>query len=165
MLLLDNLHKLNLKLDCQTIYSNLDENFHHIRALKFYEMKYSHMNERLSSIQANLQSSLEYESMLEVLKKLNYITNDNILTLKGQVAAIFSSGKELLLTELIYQNIIDQLTASEIASILSSIVYQGKRFDTDINDENRRQEMTPTLQQAKQQLSMFYRKIYLIRTM
>ena len=92
--------------------------------------------------------------MLEVLKKLNYISNNNILRLKGQVAAIFGSGKELLLTELIYQNLIDNLTSSEIAALLSAIIFQGKRFDDQTQDENQKKEITPALHQAKQQLSM-----------
>jgi len=134
------------------IYLNIDENFHHLRKLNFYENKYSDMNERISSLQSNLQTSIEYESMLEVLKKLNYISNTNILKLKGQVAALFGSGKELLLTELIYQNLIDNLTPSEIAALISSIIFQGKRFDDDINNENQKKEITPALNQAKQQL-------------
>jgi superfamily II RNA helicase len=111
------------------------------------------MNERISSLQANLQTSAEYESMLEVLKKLNYISKTNILKLKGQVAAIFGSGKELLLTELIYQNLIDNLTPSEIAALISAIIFQGKRFDDQVNDESQNKEITPALQQAKQKLS------------
>ncbi|CAF0719337.1 unnamed protein product [Rotaria sp. Silwood1] len=150
-LLLNNLHELNLKLENET-YVNLNENFHLIRKLKFYENKYNDMNERISSLQTNLQTSFEYESMLEVLKKLNYISNTNILSLKGQVAALFGSNNELLLTELIYQNLIDNLTPSEIAALLSSIIFQGKRFDNEINDENQKKEITPALHQAKQQL-------------
>jgi superfamily II RNA helicase len=91
--------------------------------------------------------------MLEVLKKLNYISKTNILKLKGQVAAIFGSGKELLLTELIYQNLIDNLTPSEIAALISAIIFQGKRFDDQVNDESQNKEITPALQQAKQKLS------------
>ncbi|CAF1455631.1 unnamed protein product [Adineta steineri] len=149
--LLNNLHELNLKLENETFELNLSETFHHLRKLNFYENKYSKMNERISSLQTNLQTSAEYESMLEVLKKLQYISDRNILKLKGQVAAIFGSGKELLLTELIYQNLIDNLTASEIAALISAIVFQGKRFDNDIND-NKKIEITPALNQAKQQL-------------
>ena len=151
--LLTNLHDLNLKLENE-LSPNLDETFHHLRKLNFYENKYSDMNERLSSLQTNLQTSAEYESMLEVLKQLNYISNNNILSLKGQVAAIFGSGKELLLTELIYQNLIDNLSPSEIAALISSIIFQGKRFDHDVNNESQKTEITPTLHQAKQQLSM-----------
>jgi len=116
------------------------------------------MNERISSLQTNLQTSADYESMLEVLKKLNYISNTNILKLKGQIAAIFGSGKELLLTELIYQNLIDNLTPSEIAALISSIIFQGKRFDDEINNENEKKEITPGLYRAKQQLSMTSKK-------
>jgi superfamily II RNA helicase len=116
------------------------------------------MNERISSLQTNLQTSADYESMLEVLKKLNYISNTNILKLKGQIAAIFGSGKELLLTELIYQNLIDNLTPSEIAALISSIIFQGKRFDDEINNENEKKEITPALYRAKQQLSMTSKK-------
>ncbi len=155
--LLDNLHELNRKLENET-FVNLTENFHHLRKLNFYENKYSDMNERLSSLQSNLQTSAEYESMLEVLKQLNYISNTNILKLKGQVAAIFGSGKELLLTELIYQNLIDHLTPSEIAALISAIIFQGKRFDDAVNNENQTKEITPALHQAKQQLSRLMKK-------
>ena len=113
------------------------------------------MQQRISSLQSNLQTSADYESMLEILKRQNYISNTNILKLKGQVAAIFGSGKELLLTELIYQNLIDELTPSEIAALISAIVFQGKRFDDQIQDENKTKEITPTLQRAKKQLSSF----------
>jgi superfamily II RNA helicase len=156
--LLDNLHELNLNLENET-YPNLHENFHQLRKLNFYENKYAEMNERLSSVQTNLQTSADYESMLEILKQLNYISSktSNTLLLKGQVAAIFGSGKELLLTELIYQNIIDHLTPSEIAALLSSIIFQGKRFDDQVNDENQKKEITPALHQAKQQLSKSYK--------
>jgi hypothetical protein len=150
--LLDNLHKLNEKLENE-IHTNLDENFHHLRKLNFYENKSLEMTERISSLQTNLQTSADYESMLEVLKKLNYISNTNILKLKGQVAAIFGSGKELLLTELIYQNLIDNLTPSEIAALISAIIFQGKRFDDQVNDENQNKEITPALHQAKLKLS------------
>jgi len=151
--LLNNLHELNLKLENE-IFENLNENFHYLRKLNFYENKYSNINERISSLQTNLQTSADYESMLEVLKQLNYISHTNILKLKGQVAAIFGSGKELLLTELIYQNLIDNLTPSEIAALISAIIFQGKRFDDEVNNEDKKKEITPALYQAKQQLSM-----------
>ncbi|CAF2047691.1 unnamed protein product [Rotaria magnacalcarata] len=156
--LLNNLHELNVKLENENSL-NLNEHFHYIRKLKFYENKYSEMNKRLTSLQTNLQTSAEYESMLEVLKELNYISNNNLLSLKGQVAAIFGSGKELLLTELIYQNLIDNLTSSEIAALLSSIIFQGKRYDDQFNDENKKKEITPTLHQAKQQLISIARRL------
>ena len=154
--LLTNLQELNSKLDHETFAENLSETFHYLRKLTFYESKYSKMNERLYSLQTNLQTSAEYESMLEVLKQLNYISDTNILHLKGQVAALFGSGKELLLTELIYQNLIDALSPSEIAALLSAIVFQGKRFDTDAEKENEKPEITPALQQAKQRLSKLF---------
>jgi superfamily II RNA helicase len=161
--LLNNLHELNLKLENENFLINLNEIFHYLRKLNFYENKYSNMNERISSLQTNLQTSVEYESMLEVLKQLNYISNTNILKLKGQVAAIFSSGKELLLTELIYQNLIDNLTPSEIAALISSIIFQGKRFDDEINNEEEKKEITPALYQAKQQLSMLLKtKLFIL---
>ena len=151
--LLDTLHQLNSQFD-KDVDTTLDEPFHQLRKLKFYENKATEMNERISSVQTNLQTSADYESMLEILKKLNYISRkDNILRLKGQVAAIFGSGKELLLTELIYQNLIDHLTPSEIAALISAIIFQGKRFDDQVNDEEKKKEITPALHQAKQQLS------------
>lgn len=150
--LLKSLHELNTKLE-QSNSPDTHEHFHHLRKLRFYEEKSSKMQQRISSLQNNLQTSAEYESMLEILKHLNYISRTNILKLKGQVAAIFGSGKELLLTELIYQNLIDELTPSEIAALISAIVFQGKRFDDQHQDENQTKEITPTLQQAKKQLS------------
>ena len=141
---------------------NQTEQFDQLRKLNFYEQKLNSMNERIGSVKSNLQTSADYESMLEILKKLNYISKgDNILRLKGQVAAIFGSGKELLLTEIIYQNVIDHLTPSEIAAILSSIVFQGKKFDESMLEDEKRKEITPTLDQAKHQLRKKRKSRYL----
>ena len=150
---LDQLHQLNESLENE-LHPNVDEHFHQLRKLNFYENKYAEMNQRIASVQSNLQTSADYESMLEILKKLNYISRkQNLLRLKGQVAAIFGSGKELLLTELIYQNLIDGLSAGEIAALLSAIIFQGKRFDENSNTEKNKSEITPALTQAKAQLS------------
>lgn len=133
---------------------NSEENFSKLRKLFFYEKKYSDLDQRIGSIQSNLQTSADYESMLEVLKKLSYISKrENLLRLKGQVAAIFGSGKELLLTELIYQNVIDQLNPNEIAALLSAIIFQGKKYDDQALKDEKRKEITPNLEKAKHNLS------------
>ena len=48
--------------------------------------------------------------------------------LKGRVACEIS-GHELIITELIFHNMLTPLHPTEIAAVLSSVVFQGRRYD------------------------------------
>jgi len=54
-----------------------------------------------------------------VLKRLGFITNEGILTSKGQVAAEITAADELVLTEVIFDNVFAKLSPVDAISILA----------------------------------------------
>ena len=67
---------------------------------------------------------------LQVLRELNYVDAAGTVQLKGRVACEIS-GHELIITELIFHNMLTPLHPTEIASVLSSVVFQGRRQNKD----------------------------------
>ncbi|XP_078603715.1 superkiller complex protein 2-like [Branchiostoma floridae x Branchiostoma japonicum] len=68
----------------------------------------------------------EYEQRVQVLKRLRYLDAAGTVQLKGRVACEISNH-ELLITELVFENILTDLQPSEIAALLSCIVFQERR--------------------------------------
>ncbi len=61
---------------------------------------------------------------LVVLRKLAYISEDDAVALKGRVAAEISTAEELVLTELLFEGALADLTPAEAVSLLSALVFQ-----------------------------------------
>nr|XP_039270547.1 helicase SKI2W-like [Styela clava] len=67
----------------------------------------------------------EYQDRVQVLKELRYIDEREAVQLKGRVACEISSH-ELVLTELVFENVLSPLEPEEIVALLSSAVFQKK---------------------------------------
>lgn len=63
---------------------------------------------------------------LQVLRKLRYIDSNNRVQMKGRVACEMNNH-ELMMTELVFQNLLTDLHHTEIAALLSCFVFQQKR--------------------------------------
>ena len=61
---------------------------------------------------------------LSVLETLGYINADGAVALKGRVAAEINTAEELLLTEMIFESVLGDLTPEEIVAVLSALVFQ-----------------------------------------
>ncbi|KAK2703213.1 hypothetical protein QYM36_018266 [Artemia franciscana] len=72
-----------------------------------------------------LGNSTEYAAKLNVLKSFDYVNLDNIVQLKGQVACRIGK-QELMLTELLFHNILTDLPEEDIAALLSCLVFNQK---------------------------------------
>ncbi|KAI8491590.1 Helicase SKI2W [Branchiostoma belcheri] len=68
----------------------------------------------------------EYEQRVQVLKRLRYLDAAGTVQLKGRVACEISNH-ELLITELVFENVLTDLQPQEIAALLSCIVFQERR--------------------------------------
>ncbi|KAK9462899.1 rRNA-processing arch domain-containing protein [Lipomyces oligophaga] len=68
----------------------------------------------------------ELKHRKRVLRRLEYISEDDIITVKGRVACEISSGDELMLTEMIFTNMFLDLTPEQIAALLSCFVFEEK---------------------------------------
>ncbi|CAF1400905.1 unnamed protein product, partial [Didymodactylos carnosus] len=161
--LLDDLNSLSQQLESTNVgqCEHISEHFEQLRKYHIYNDKYESMNKRFNDIKSNTQTTEEYESMLIILKELKLLTNQNIIRMKGRVASLFGNGKELLCTELVYQNILDNLDAAEVAALISSIIFQGKRTNEKDSTNNSidKQTVTPRLEQAKQRLILVARDL------
>lgn len=59
-----------------------------------------------------------------MLEKLSYIDMDHTVQLKGRVACEVNTANELVLTELIFENVLTALEPEEIVAVLSALVFQ-----------------------------------------
>ncbi|GAA0140495.1 DNA metabolism protein [Lithospermum erythrorhizon] len=71
----------------------------------------------------------ELKSRRRVLRRLGYITRDNVVELKGKVACEISSADELTLTELMFSGVFKDTKVEEMVSLLSCFVWQEKLQD------------------------------------
>lgn len=94
----------------------------HDRNVKLKE-EYKHLKFLLSD--ESLMLLPEYEQRVQVLKHLNYIDENNAVQLKGRVACEISNH-EIMITELVFENILTELHPTEIAALLSCVVFEQK---------------------------------------
>jgi ATP-dependent RNA helicase DOB1 len=69
--------------------------------------------------------------MKRVLRRLGHVGADNVVTLKGRVACEVNTADELLVTELIFNGVFNDLDAAQTAALLSCLVYEEKGNDDD----------------------------------
>ncbi|XP_070532118.1 superkiller complex protein 2-like [Ptychodera flava] len=91
----------------------------------------------------SLQLLPEYQLRISVLRELRYIDGTNTVQLKGRVACEISNH-ELIITELVFENVLTSLDPTEIAALLSCMVFQEKRCSEP--------KLTETLEQGKQRI-------------
>ena len=61
-----------------------------------------------------------------MLRTLGYVDQDNIVQLKGRVACELTNSDEVLVTELVMENVLDDLQPAELVALLSCFVFQEK---------------------------------------
>lgn len=64
--------------------------------------------------------------MKRVLRRLGHISAENVVLMKGRVAAEVNSADELLVTELIFTGVFNDLDAAQCAALLSCLIYTEK---------------------------------------
>ena len=64
----------------------------------------------------------ELKNMKRVLRRLGYCTAADVIEIKGRIACELSSADELLLTEMMFNGLFNNLSPPQIASILSCFV-------------------------------------------
>ncbi|CAL1717312.1 unnamed protein product [Somion occarium] len=68
----------------------------------------------------------ELKGRKRVLRRLGFITPDDVVDIKGRVACEISTGDELLLTELIFNGVFNSLSPEQCAGLLSCFIFQDK---------------------------------------
>lgn len=104
---------------------------------------------------ASLTLYPDYQNRIELLRKLGYVDSGNTVKLKGNVACEMGMN-ELLITELVVDDIFIDLQATEVAALLSSLVFRVKlRDDASEYDD----ELTPRLKEGVRVIKAVHQKI------
>lgn len=74
----------------------------------------------------NIELVKDYETRLQVLENLQYVGSDRTVQLKGRVASEINTCNSLIVTELIFENVLTELEVPEIVSLLSCLLFQEK---------------------------------------
>lgn len=97
------------------LYHNKLELGNSVRALK----------KKIQSVQNILQLD-ELKGRKRVLRRLGFTSADDVVEMKGRVACEISSGDELLLTEMIFGGVFNNLEPAHCAALLSCFVFGEK---------------------------------------
>lgn len=68
----------------------------------------------------------ELKCRKRVLRRLGFTSQSDVIEMKGRVACEISTGDELLLTEMIFNGVFNQLTPEQCAAVLSCFVFDEK---------------------------------------
>merc|ERR1712025_1435691 len=68
----------------------------------------------------------ELKCMKRVLRRLGYCTNSDVIEIKGRIACELSSADELLLTEMMFNGLFNDMSPPLVAAILSCFVCTEK---------------------------------------
>ncbi|CAI2734028.1 unnamed protein product [Schistosoma spindalis] len=98
---------------------------------KVYRKK-EQLRKRIDALTANLNSKVsliqleELSARKRVLRRLNFVSEYDVIELKGCVACEITSADELLLTELLFDGVFNRLSSEHIAALLSCFVFEER---------------------------------------
>jgi ATP-dependent RNA helicase DOB1 len=68
----------------------------------------------------------ELKHRKRALRRLGFCTSEDVVEMKGRVACEISTGDELLLTELVFNGVFNDLSPEQCAALLSCFVFEEK---------------------------------------
>ncbi|KAI5784569.1 rRNA-processing arch domain-containing protein [Geopyxis carbonaria] len=118
--------------------------------------KYTHKMEIQEKIKSTKKKIAVAHSIMQldelkcrkrVLRRLGFIDDSDIVQLKARVACEISSGDELLLSELLFNRVFNELSPELCASLLSCFVFEEKSN----NDNQLKEELEKPFRELKSQ--------------
>ncbi|KAL2332921.1 hypothetical protein Fmac_014134 [Flemingia macrophylla] len=91
-----------------------------------------------------LKQMPDFQGRIDVLKEIGCIDEDLVVQMKGRVACEMNSGEELICTECLFENQMDELEPEEAVALMSAFVFQQKNTSEP--------SLTPKLAEAKHRL-------------
>ncbi|KAH9413833.1 Exosome RNA helicase MTR4 [Dermatophagoides pteronyssinus] len=89
------------------------------------EKKMKQTKELMKKTRSLLQMD-ELKCRKRVLRRLGYCTSADVIEIKGRVACEITSGDELLLTEMLFNGLFNDLNVYQISALLSCMVFEEK---------------------------------------
>ena len=77
----------------------------------------------------SLQLFPDFLQRKSVLRTLGYVDDNETVCVKGRVACEVNTCEELIVTEMVFEGVLNDLEPAEIVAALSSLVYQAKGED------------------------------------
>ncbi|KAI8082220.1 rRNA-processing arch domain-containing protein [Thamnidium elegans] len=111
-------HPLSQSPDLPTLYNQYTskmEATNKIKALK----------KRITDAQSIVQLD-ELKNRKRVMRRLGFTTSSDVVEMKGRVACEISTGDELLLTEMMFQGVFNDLSVDQAVALLSCFVFDEK---------------------------------------
>ncbi|XP_037087754.1 helicase SKI2W-like isoform X2 [Pollicipes pollicipes] len=99
---------------------------------------------------ASLRLRPEYQLRVNVLRHLSYVDKNNVVKMKGRVGCEMGY-RELLVTELVFHDVLTRREPAEIAALLSALVFEQKRCSEP--------QLLPALEKGKEELISVAREI------
>ncbi|KKY23960.1 putative atp dependent rna helicase [Phaeomoniella chlamydospora] len=93
------------------------------------------LSDRIKSLKKQIQAALsilqldELKCRKRVLRRLQFIDDNEVVQLKARVACEISTGDELMLSELLFNRFFNELTPEQCAAVLSCFVFEEKSKD------------------------------------
>ncbi|KAL6200294.1 hypothetical protein ACLB2K_030076 [Fragaria x ananassa] len=119
----------------------LEEHINLAREIKRHSEEVNALKYQMSD--EALQQMPDFQGRIDVLKEIGCIDAD-LVQIKGRVACEMNSGEELICTECLFENQLDDLEPEEAVALMSSFVFQQKNTSEP--------SLTPKLSMAKERL-------------
>ncbi|TQD93972.1 hypothetical protein C1H46_020397 [Malus baccata] len=120
----------------------LDEHIKLAREIKRHSEEVDALKFQMSD--EALEQMPDFQGRIDVLKEIGCIDADLVVQIKGRVACEMNSGEELISTECLFENQLDDLEPEEAVALMSAFVFQQRNTSDP--------SLTPKLSQAKQRL-------------
>jgi len=76
----------------------------------------------------------DLRAMRRVLRRLEFVSKDGVVLLKGRLASEITSADEVLMTEIVFQNVFQEMEANNIVALCSCLVFDEKCEDPITNN-------------------------------
>lgn len=83
----------------------------------------------------SLQLFPDFLQRKALLRTLNYIDDNDTVYVKGRVACEVNTCEEIIITELIFEGILNELEPQEIVALLSALIFQEKSTESELDSE------------------------------
>ena len=85
----------------------------------------------------------ELKAMKRVLRRLGYTSQDDVIETKGRVAAELNAGDEIVLTELMFSGLFNDMTPENIAALLSCFVVEERSSSSSASKDGTGERLPP----------------------
>ncbi|KAK4919452.1 ATP-dependent RNA helicase mtr4 [Elasticomyces elasticus] len=114
------------------------------------------MSDQIRAIKKKIQDAHaimqldELKCRKRVLRRLQFINDDEVVQMKARVACQISTGDELMLSELLFNRFFNDMTPEECAAVMSCFIFEEKITDVPVLTENLQKALRTIQQQARQ---------------